>query len=300
MEQRTFGSSGTKVSALGIGSGRIGLLARGAVRRNAINFLKAALDAGITFYDTADSYGLGQNEILIGEAFASLRDQVFIATKVGYPVTFRGKLSNKAKALAGKIFRNPGISVSDQCFDPAYICSALDASLTRLGTDYVDLFMLHSPPLDILKNDDLIATLEQARQAGKVRLLGVSCQKPEHAIACFDQGWVEAVQITINFAQQGAIDTVLPYATERGIAVVARQPFGGGALAHRPTDEYGLSADQVALQFMMRVRGVAVVLAGMTDRNHLDRNIETLGLPQMTDAMFKAFRRKDSPDKATR
>src|SRR6185436_2818237 len=115
-----------------------------------LDALAAAFDAGINFFDTADLYGYGESERLIGRAFASRREKVIIASKVGM-LDATGK----------------------QDFTPARIEKALDASLERLQTDYIDLYQLHSPPLDALGKETL-AVLDEAKTKGKIRCIGIS------------------------------------------------------------------------------------------------------------------------------
>ncbi len=149
MEQRSLGASGLKVSAVGLGCNNFGMRCDRA-RSHAV--VAAALDAGINLFDTADVYGQQQSEVFLGEALAGRRDDVVIATKFGMPT--------------GEGPRRRGAS-------RRYIMAAIEASLVRLQTDYIDLYQLHTPDRDTPLEETLRA-LDDAVRAGKVRYIGNS------------------------------------------------------------------------------------------------------------------------------
>lgn len=291
VEKRTLGRTGCKVSVLGMGCSRIASFPRVFSRRQATGLLRAAYDAGISFYDTADTYSIGASERLIGNAFAGFRDDIFIATKAGLPAGFGRKLARKAYSVTGAFKDSSELARAFQNFQPMYIRSAIDASLKRLASDYIDLFMLHSPWPEVLLDDGLVQVLETARQAGKVRYLGVSCREQENAIECLKHQWIDAIQIELNLVRQSAIDTILPAAAKKGIGVIARQPFGGGAISDWSVRGKGRPSHQIALQFVMHISGITTVVAGMSHRASLDANISTLALPPLSDETFNALRR---------
>src|SRR4051812_21278812 len=162
MRYRSLGSTGLRVSEIGFGTWGLGGAANGAMAygptsdAESLRALQAALDQGINFFDTADLYGYGHSEQLLGKAFAGVRDRVVIASKGGM-VDGSGK----------------------QDFRPAYLRAALERSLARLGTDYVDLYQLHSPPADLLVRDgSIVAELQKLKGEGKIRAYGLSARSP--------------------------------------------------------------------------------------------------------------------------
>ena len=187
MRYKNFGRTGLQVSEIGFGGSRLGgVFSQAKGSGEAIAVLQKALDAGITFYDTADIYSQGENETLLGQAFRDRRDRVIIAGKGGYCLPAQRKLVGKIKPLVRPIAKMLGIkrenlptSVSgtlSQDFTPAYLTAALENSLRRLKTDYFDIYQLHSPPADVINAAhfaDTLATLETLKQQGKIRHYGV-------------------------------------------------------------------------------------------------------------------------------
>jgi len=150
MEQRRLGSTGLMVSALGFGCGAVGgLMVRGD-RDEQRRAVSRALDAGITYFDTADQYGEGRSERLIGQTFKGRRDQVVIGGKFGYDFYNHR--------------RSEGHSEIPQNFDPSFIRFALEQSLTRLQTDYLDLWLIHAPA--IMTASSIVAQTSATRWLG--------------------------------------------------------------------------------------------------------------------------------------
>ncbi|GGO60075.1 oxidoreductase [Microbacterium nanhaiense] len=152
MEYAPLGHSGLVVSALGIGCNAFG---RRIDQDQTTAVVAAALDNGVNFFDTADAYGAGASETLLGKALGSHRDEVVIATKFGMDMgdTYPGALSNRASR--------------------GYIARAVDGSLSRLGTDHIDLYQLHTPDR-ITPIEETLQALTDLVQAGKVRYIGCS------------------------------------------------------------------------------------------------------------------------------
>jgi aryl-alcohol dehydrogenase-like predicted oxidoreductase len=143
----------------------------------------------------------------------------------------------------------------------------VEGSLRRLQTDYLDLFLLHSPPVDVLRYGDWPETLERLRQQGKIRYYGVSCLAPSDALYCLEVSGLDCVQLEINLLNREKIDSLLPQLAGSKLGIVARQPFGSGALTQ--TDE----KRRKALAFVLEQPGIASVLVGMRDRQHLQDNL---------------------------
>jgi len=218
MKYRKLGNSGIVVSEIAFGAWGIGGSSGGhdaygiTDDKVSLRALHAALEAGITLYDTSDLYGMGHSENLIGQAFRQKRDQVIIATKGG--------------------MLNPS---GEQDFSTSYLRGALERSLTRLSSDYIDLYQLHSPPPEELEqNSTLMLFLESLVQEGKVRVVGVSSRSPQEAVLLIEQFGFSSVQINLNLLDWRAIDCgLLKRCQELGIAVIARTPLCFGFLTGR-------------------------------------------------------------------
>ncbi len=218
MRTRPLGSTGLRVSEIGFGAWGIGGRTVGATSYGATDdavsrrALAAALDHGITFFDTAPAYGDGHSERLIGEAVRGRRDRVVIATKAG---------------LAG--FAAP------PDFSPAALRASLEGSLRRLGTDHVDLLQLHNPPLEELRaRPEIVEALDGFRRAGLARAVGLSLKSPldgQVAIRDFDIG---QIQLNLNMLDLRALDCgLLGLAAAAGTGIVARTPLAFGFLTAR-------------------------------------------------------------------
>jgi aryl-alcohol dehydrogenase-like predicted oxidoreductase len=322
MEYKKFGKTDLKVSALGLGAAPIG--SRTGPEESKIT-LNKAFDLGINFYDTAPSYGQGSSEEIIGEVFQQKRDRVIITTKVGYAPTPTLQAAAKFKPLARSLLRKiPGIRKSIQNFvnsqnkidfEPSYIAKSVEESLQRLRSDYIDILLLHSPPKEIIERGDVFEQLKSLKQQGKVRYYGISASTLENSLLLLKHSEIEifALQTTLNLFEQEAIDELIPLAKQRGIAIIAREPFAHGKLIprHANTDNEGLkyigplesddrfaflakdnirTMTQAALQFVLQTEGVSVVLAGMSKAKHVEANVATFNAPSLTPQEIEQVR----------
>ena len=165
MESRTLGATGIEVSALALGTWELGGLWWGPVDANdGVALLRRALELGVTTYDASDQYGNGRSEVILGEAFRERRGEAVLATKVGYLVGIDG---------AQMLFQQRNVP-QPQCFEPWYIRHECELSLRRLQTDYIDMYLLHDPPVDVVAREEPWETLRELKQAGKVRSIGLS------------------------------------------------------------------------------------------------------------------------------
>ncbi|MEO1401609.1 MAG: aldo/keto reductase [Cyanobacteria bacterium J06635_1] len=307
MEKSTFGKTDLAVAALGLGCSRLGGNLQGGNRQQATATLQKALDEGINFYDTADSYGQGQSERLLGKAFKTQRDRVILATKAGYCLSPMGALAAKVKPMlkplvrmlkpqSGSLAQAKG-SLLRQDFSKDYLTQSVEGSLRRLQTDYLDLFMLHSPPTEIIEAGEAFDTLAMLKQQGKLRYYGVSCETLDDAMIALKAPGVSALQVEVNLLDQRATAELLPAAQQAGIAIVARQPFASGKVFQGSEDpaeqaeieryrELAKQCDRtlshLALQFVHQLDGVSVVIAGANSVKHLTDNISALTAPPLT------------------
>ncbi len=218
MRYRTLGSTGIRVSEIGFGTWGLGGDAQGAVAYGAtrdeesIGALHAACDRGVNFFDTADFYGFGHSEYVLGKALRGRREQVVIATK--------GGLLDASGA---------------QDLSPAHLRRALDASLVRLGTDYIDLFQLHSPPVDLLlRQPEIIGCLEDLRRAGKLRAYGASVRSPDEGLVAVERLGLRCIQANFSLVDQRALENGLLERCERlGAGLIGRTPLSFGFLTGR-------------------------------------------------------------------
>ncbi|HUS14790.1 MAG TPA: aldo/keto reductase [Chloroflexia bacterium] len=213
MEYRELGQTGIRVSAIGFGAWAIGGDAWGAVADDtSLAAINQALELGITFLDTADVYGDGRSEQLVGQAVQGRRDGVVISTKGG---------------LLGH-HRDPhGPPVYDR---PEKVIAALDASLQRLGTDYVDVYFCHiwwDKPEETAAFQEAFA---QMKQTGKARAVGVSTDNFAYLRHFNEAGAIDAVQLDYSILNRRAEQELLPYAAEQRLGVVVRGPLQKGLL----------------------------------------------------------------------
>jgi aryl-alcohol dehydrogenase-like predicted oxidoreductase len=219
---RILGRTGVRVRAVGFGGcaigGDHGSWGYGPTDDNeSLRAINAALDLGCDLFDTADAYGRGHGERLLGRAMrGAVRDRVLLATKVGY------------------IFADP---VPRQDFRPEWLRRAVDAALDRLGTDRIDILQLHNPPPEVVLAQETADTLLGLRYAGKVRLLGVSAASVEDALACLAASWLDTLQVRYSLVAPEAADAVLPAAARLGVAVIAREPLANGYLSGKYGDK---------------------------------------------------------------
>lgn len=286
MRQRQLGRSGVAVSEIGFGAWGIGGNKDGAVaygptdEAQSLDALSAAFDAGINFFDTADLYGFGESERLIGKAFTGRRDRVVIASK-------GGMLDPQGR----------------QDFTPAHLATSLEESLKRLRTDYVDLYQLHGPGLDQV--GALIGPMDALRREGKARAIGISLRAPEDGRRALDLYPFDAVQVNFNLLDQRAVDSgLMDLCRERGAGIIVRTPLSFGFLTggYSATQQYDASDHrsrwnveqrkvwasayelfsgikgrvdtpaQFALRFCLSFDAVSSVIPGMLTRAHVEEN----------------------------
>lgn len=227
-----------------------------------MRLLAVARDAGINFFDTADMYSQGESESLLGRAFKGQRAEVVIATKAGYCLPGRRKLAGHLKPLLRPVIRALGIrrdrlpaaarGVMAQNFSPAYLVRALESSLRRLRTDYVDLFQLHSPPTEVVERGEWEPALEDLKRAGKIRYYGIACDSVEAGRAALRYSGLSSLQFTLSMLEQRAAETLFPEAQGKGVAGIARECLGNGLLAKAPgavdLTSYCSSPEELALR----------------------------------------------------
>jgi aryl-alcohol dehydrogenase-like predicted oxidoreductase len=292
MEYRMLGNTGLKVSRLGLGGSEVGY--QDIAQKTVDTIVHRALDAGINVIDTAECYA--DSEQLIGRALGNRRRNVILMTKCGHAM------------LASAADRAGGFARSE--WDAPMLAASIDRSLKRLRTDYVDVIQFHSPPREVLDDGAAIRVLEDARDAGKARFIGLSLDADDAAHAV-EMGLFDTLQISLSVADQQAIDLVLPKAKARKMGVIAKRPIANAAWRSKsaPSDWYTrpywdrmrtLDYDfargdfeesiAVALRFTLATPGVHCAIVGTTKQNHLESNIAMLSRGSLNRSKYDAIR----------
>lgn len=321
MNYRNFGSTDLVVSELGLGSSALG---GGVFYRDdseARRILDMAYDAGITFYDTSEVYGMGRHEEMIGQAFRVNRDKVVIATKGGYLVKplgrltlplrpllkpLRGLLQRRRRALG--LLRDRQKSYSRVRED---LRRSLEGSLRRLKSDYVDVFQFFAIAASVFVEDDVYDTLDRFREEGKIRSGGATILRVDLAFKSLSQSRLESLQLAVSMLDPVAARRFLPLARDRNLAVIGRSPLAQGFLTdtaghvkanesfvftEEELDRRRSVADrlrflvneqrtlsQAALRYALQLEGISTVLFAAANRNQLTENLGALEAPMLSD-----------------
>lgn len=221
LSQTVFGRTGRPVTRIGFGAWAIGGSWGDVSESDARATLEAALDAGMSFIDTADVYGDGRSERIIRDVLKTRADKPFVATKAGRRL-------------------NPHVT---EGYTPANIESFIDRSLTNLGVDCLDLVQLHCPPTQVFYTPALFDGLEALKQKGKIANWGVSVEKVEEALKAIEYPGCTSVQIIYNIFRQRPESLFFREAKARNVAVIARVPLASGMLTGKMTAASTFAAD---------------------------------------------------------
>lgn len=288
MRHRIFGRTGLIISEVGFGAWAIG----GDRSSNSygptddeesIRAIRKAIELGCNFFDTADVYGYGHSEELIGRAIPD-PDMKNIATKVG-----------------GNFYSKETV----QDFSPGYIEFACDQSLKRLRVEGITLYQLHNPPLELIKQGEIYDTLERLKEKGKICFIGTSVFTPAEALAVIADGRSDAIQLVYNIYYKEMENEVLPAAKAHNIAIIAREPLGNGFLSAKYSADHAfpesdirsrfhremikaraeaaewlsgivgerMTPAQVALRFVLEQAAVSVVIPGIKTEAQAEENL---------------------------
>ena len=289
MVYRRLGGTDLHVSEIGFGTWGLGGDSYGVTEdRTSLDAIALALERGITFFDTADCYGRGRSERLLGKGLGACRQDVVIATKAG---------------MVSRVQRN---------FDASYVQRSVEGSLQRLNTDYVDVLQLHSP-----REDDIVQAVETCGWAGrlveegKVGAVGVSVSRPEDAGA-FVRAGVRVIQVNFNLLDQRVrASGLLALARAEDVGLIARTPLCFGFLTGRYAGDEAFGVDDhrslwsiqqrklwaqgirrfdtkdeesdimFALNFCLSYPEISTVIPGMLTPAHVEENCRAAGLPPM-------------------
>lgn len=225
MKYRSLKGTSLQVSEVGFGVWTVGTKMWGVPDEDydtGVRLLRQARELGINFFDTADVYGDGKGETLLAQAFAGDRDEIVIATKFGYD-----------------FYNHPGVQPGQRerphDWSPQFLRRACEQSLRRLRTDRIDLYQLHNPRVDAIRNDDLFAELHRLRDAGQIRSFGVAlgpainARQIEEALVAIQERGAHP-QIIFNLLEQMLGEPVWPVARRYPVNVFTRVPHSSGLL----------------------------------------------------------------------
>jgi myo-inositol catabolism protein IolS len=246
VKRRLLGRTELAVSEVGfgawaIGGNRFGNSYGPTDDAESVRAVRHAVELGCNFFDTADVYGHGHSEEILGTALAPVRDRVVIATKVGgnfYNRDIHPLLRERVAQAAGVPYTQlpPDVPLPvthDANFSSDYVRFALGRSLERLKTDYVDLLQLHNPPLPQIAAMETYGALDDLKKEGRIRAYGVSVHSPEEGLAAIQSTMPDTVQLVYNLARREAEPAFFPAARAANVGVIVREPLANGFLAGR-------------------------------------------------------------------
>lgn len=215
MKHRRFGGDSALVSEVGLGAWQLGGDWGEIEESTAMDILKTAVDQGVNFIDTADVYGLGRSETLIGRFLRDCGEPLFAATKLGR-------------------FPDPGWPRN---FTLETFRAHTEASLRRLGVEALDLTQLHCIPTELMERGEVFQWLRILKREGKIKRFGASVESMDEALMCLEQDGLASLQIIFNIFRQKPADVLFEKAREKGVALIVRLPLASGLLSGKYTRE---------------------------------------------------------------
>ncbi|MBU2493509.1 MAG: aldo/keto reductase [Bacteroidetes bacterium] len=225
MKYRKFGNLGWNISEIGFGAWAIG----GGWGLNddseSLKALNKAIDLGVNFIDTAQGYGDGHSEKLIGKVLKERKEEIYVATKIPPVKGFEWPPKNNADI--------------NSAFPAKYIVEELEKSLIRLNRDYVDIYQFHTWAAKFNIEDSWFEAMNKLKDEGKIRAIGVSVPdtKPDTVIGAIEKGRIDSVQLIYNIFEQYPNWNILPVCHAHNVGVIVRVPFDEGALTGKYTLE---------------------------------------------------------------
>ena len=272
----------------------------------AIYLLQQAFNQGINFFDTADSYGRGYGEELLREALSPIRKEIVISTKFGFD------------------FYSPQLNIDgrdSKNFDPEYVSYACEQSLRRLGTDYIDMYLVHYPSYDEVENDDLYEVLEKLVDAGKILRFGLAIddrpEATEIARLLVSERELDLIHAPYSLLEQDLVSSLFEIGDH--LSVIARRVHAFGllddsydpkifdgsglgqqqdhlvfsnALARRPyydflSESFEESISDIALRFAITNRGIALTLPNINDIDNLSAYCLSADKPNLDNELMQ-------------
>jgi aryl-alcohol dehydrogenase-like predicted oxidoreductase len=221
MEQRILGRTGRPVSVVGLGTWQLGADWGNVSEADAMEVLRTAVESGVTFFDTADVYGDGRSERVIGR---------FLSGNVGPGITVATKMGRR-------------VDQKEENYTLENFRAWTDRSRVNLGTDRLDLVQLHCPPTPVFSSDAVYDALDTLVAEERIAAYGVSVETCDQALAAIARPGVASVQIILNAFRRKPLDRVLPAAAAAGVGIIARVPLASGLLSGRYTKDTTFAAD---------------------------------------------------------
>lgn len=242
MNYRQLGKTELKVSELSFGTWAIGGAWGKTDDQEALRALDHAMGQGVNFFDTADVYGDGHSEELLAKATKGKENDIHIATKF---------------CRAGDINQPQTYSIEN-------VTKYCEDSLRRLNREQIDLFQIHCPPIEILRDGQVFEVLDSLKKQGKIRYYGVSVETAEEGLFCLEQPNVSTLQVIFNLLRQKPLEKFFPQAKENGVGILARVPLASGLLTGKfkvdsqfePTDHRNFNRDGEAFNVGETFAGV--------------------------------------------
>jgi aryl-alcohol dehydrogenase-like predicted oxidoreductase len=313
VKYRTFGRTGWQVSEIGFGAWQIGGEWGAVDDKESIATLHYAFEKGVNFVDTAELYGNGHSETVIGEALRQWRgNTIYVATKVR-PIQWP-RPDDDAPQMRGR-------------FPAWYIREAVEKALRRLGVERIDLFQLHSFTPDAVEQLDWLETLNALRREGKIDHAGVSLRdfRPDEGVDAARFGLIDSIQVVFNMFEQRPAHELFPAGQKTGTAFIARVPLDSGSLTGLWTADFyarwkpgsqphsmfrgerfgetlrhveklkelcakyypGLA--EAAIRYVLSEAAVSVMIPGMKSREEVDLNIRVSDGAAFPDALKAAL-----------
>lgn len=221
MKYRQLGNTDIRVSEVSFGTWAIG----GSWGKNddleSLRALRYAIDRGVNFFDTADVYGDGHSEELLAQATKGMEDRIHIATK----------------------FCRSGDIHDPDTYSAESVRSYCEASLHRLQRDRIDLYQIHCPPIEILKEGSVFNVLDDLQAEGKIKHYGVSVETVEEGLLCLKYSNVKSLQVIFNLFRQKPMDTLFHEAKKRGVGIIVRLPLASGLLTNKFSQQHTFEED---------------------------------------------------------
>jgi aryl-alcohol dehydrogenase-like predicted oxidoreductase len=305
VEQRTLGKTGRPVSVIGLGTWQLGADWGSVSESDALAVLRAAVESGVTFFDTADVYGDGRSERIIGR---------FLADNAGQGITVATKMGRRVDQVPAN-------------YTLENFRAWTDRSRVNLGVDRLDLVQLHCPPTPVFSTDAVYDALDTLVAEDRIAAYGVSVETCAEALAAIARPGVASVQIILNAFRRKPLDQVLPAAAAANVGIIARVPLASGLLSgrynadtqfapddHRTYNRHGEAFDvgetfsgvdyaagvqaaaefagivaghggttaQEALRWVIQQPGVTTVIPGARNTEQARQNSEAAGLPPLS------------------
>ena len=313
MKYRLLGKTGLRVSEIGFGSWAIGgsmdvsgfpVGWRDVTDAESIAAIERALDLGINFFDTADMYGRGHSEELLGKSLKG--KDVIIATKVGNRIDEQGARKD---------------------FSATYVRESIEGSLRRLNREVIDVYQFHNPEPNDYRSQDLLEVLQELKHEGKIRAVGVSISNPEEGLDLLKQHKVDTLQVLFNVLNQEPAGKLIPQAESDDVGIIVRVPLASGLLTGKfqetdrffandnrsnylnprrmkealsavrriqeITAEMGKPLASISLGFLLHFSGVSCLIPGAKNPHQVEENASASDV-RLPEEMFKKIREEFS------